>query len=100
MDNFVIVHIRTENGCDPKDGEYSTFLVSMLTALEINSEPSDVSLIEECIAEAIHEGKHLLPEDGLIEVRLRESGERQDVFFLKYFVVEDWEVIQVNKDDA
>jgi len=100
MNNYAIVHLRTEKGCDPAKGEYSLFLVSSLNPLIIGYHEAgtgDVSLIEECIDEAIDSESYALPEDGLTEIRLKETGERQDVFWVKFYEVEEWIVIMVNE---
>ena len=90
MDNRVAVDIQTESGCDPKKGEYSLSIVSMLQPLIVDDNVGDAQLIKECIEEAI--GEHPLPVEGLAQARLKETGEWEDVFWHKYYVVEEWEI--------
>lgn len=86
--NFVQVIIGTESGCRVADGEYSVFIIGLIGELDIHSYGGvdDVSLIKDCIVEHIREWA--LPEEGTTEVILKESGEWEDVFWNKYYVVE------------
>ena len=86
--NYVYVTLNTETGCDPQMGEYTLFITASLGGLDISSPGGvdDVSLIRECVENDIDFTK--LPEDGFAEIILKESGEREDMFWHKYYVVE------------
>lgn len=86
--NYVQVVVRTESGCSVADGEYTMHIASFIGALDIYSPggTDDVSLIASCIED--HIAKWDLPEEGGATVLLRESGEQEDVFWHKYYVVE------------
>jgi len=64
--NFVEVCIYTELGCDPSEGEYS--------------------MIKDCIENNFEEIE--LAKEGCTQVILKESGEWEDVFWHKYYVIE------------
>lgn len=86
--NYVQVLIHTESGCDPKDGEYWLEISGFVGCLDISSPGGvdDVSLIMECIENNMDFST--LPEEGTTEVTLRESGEWEDVFWHKYYIVD------------
>jgi hypothetical protein len=86
--NYVSVLIYTESGCYPEDGEYSLVISSFIGSLDINSPggTDDISLIDDCIKNEIDFPG--LPKDGVTEVVLKESGEWEDVFWHKYYIVE------------
>lgn len=85
---YVRVAITTESGCDATDGEYSLELTGFTGALDIDSPGGvdDISLIKEAIED--HVDFSSLPKEGITLVTLRESGEWEDVFWHKYYVVE------------
>ena len=74
-------------GCSKEEGEYSINLKSFSEPLDIGQigGVDDVSLAVDCIANNIDEID--LPEETLICVTLEESGEQEDVFWHKYYVV-------------
>lgn len=86
--NVVIVGIKTESGCKIEEGEYRIELVAINGALDITAPggTDDITLIKECIEENIE--KMNLPEDGYVDVLLKETGEREDVFWNRYYEVE------------
>ena len=86
--NYVQVFIITESGCDIEEGEYTLNLGSVIGGLDINAigGVDDISLIKDCIENNI--SSFLLPEEGTSEIILKESGEWEDVFWHKYYVVE------------
>jgi len=91
--NWVRVTINTESGCNPKDDEYSMFLVGLVGALDIHyvndrHGVSDISLIREAISNDFD--FDLLPKEGYAVIDLRESGEREDVYWNKYYVIEQY----------
>ena len=85
--NIVSVLIQTESGCNPLDGEYSAHIVSFIGMLDMTQVGGidDVSLIRECVDNAIMNNDIELCEEGFKEVRLIESGEWEDVFWHKYY---------------
>jgi len=92
--NIVQVFIHTETGRSPLEGEYSIHIGSVIGALDISSVGGvdDVSLIRECIIGRVIDDIDL-PEKGMAEIVLRESGEWEDGFWCKYYEVESAEVI-------
>lgn len=94
--NYVYVCIVTEDECSVEKGEYSLSITGITGALDISSigGVDDVSLIKECIESHISEMK--LPNDGTTVVVLKESGEWEDVFWHKYYVVERVAMVHSN----
>ena len=90
--NYVSVTVQTETGCNVSEGEYGIMLCSSSGYLDLHGTggptggSNDIDLIRECINE--HIGDYDLPEEGCTEFMLRESGEREDVFWHKYYVIE------------
>lgn len=86
--NYVQVFVNTESGCDPKGGEYTMSLGGFVGCLELSSPGGvdDISLIKEAIENDLDFDK--LPKEGCTEIVLRESGEWEDVFWHKYYVIE------------
>ena len=76
------ITIETECDCDVAEGEY-TVRVTHLLGNWLGED--DFSLIEEAVAEVIGELK--LPEEGHTTFIAYESGERQDVFWTKWFEI-------------
>lgn len=85
--NYVQLFIEIEEDCDPKKGEYDLFLNKSKTMLNLSAPGGvdDISLIKEAIENHI-DFKNLPPE-GTVEVILEESGEWEDVFWHKYYIV-------------
>ena len=85
--NTVEVTIGVESGCNPFDGEYSLHIAGFIGALDIGAVGGvdDVSLIKDCIENNLEELP--LPEEGHCSVTLEESGEWEDVFWHKYYIV-------------
>lgn len=86
--NIVQISIHTEMGCDPEEGEYSMFISGLIGALDLSApgNPYDIQLIKEAIEDDLDFDK--LPTEGSTEVILKESGEWEDVFWNKYYVIE------------
>ena len=75
-------------GCDPGEGEYTLHIAGFIGSLDIGA-PSgvdDVSLIQDCVEDNIPEIE--LPIEGVTELILKESGEWEDVFWHKYYVID------------
>lgn len=91
--NYVSVAIRTESGCDPKEDEYSMEISGFTGFLDISSPggTDDIELIKECIRNDFDFDS--LPEEGITEVILVESGEWEDVFWHKYYEIQRVAVI-------
>ena len=87
--NIVNVSIQTESGCDPLEGEYIAHITGFVGTLDITQVGGldDATLIKECIDNAIMCNDINLCEEGFEEVRLIESGEWEDVFWHKYYVI-------------
>ncbi len=86
--NYVSVYIGTESGCNPEEGEYTLHIGGFIGSLDIGA-PSgvdDVSLIQDCVEDNIPEIE--LPIEGVTELILKESGEWEDVFWHKYYVID------------
>jgi len=83
----VEVLLWLEKGCSKEDGEYSIHLKSFSEPLDLDQPGGvdDISLIMDCIANSIDEIELL--EETLTCVSLDESGEQEDVFWNKYYVV-------------
>jgi len=90
--NYIEVHIHVESGCNPKEGEYILHLASFNGSLDLSSHGGvdDISLIKECVEEIISDidFKKEEIEEGLLHLVLKESGEWEDVFWHKYYVLE------------
>lgn len=80
--NRFVVAIQTELGCSIEKDEYSVFIVKLLEGM-IGKE--DYDLVEECIAEVVD--RLPLPPEGWTEFEVYETGEREDVFWNKYYKV-------------
>ena len=95
----VAVWINTESGCNAAEGEYSLFLAQISEPLDLSAVGGndDISLIRECIADDLDFS--LLPEDGQTEIWLQESGEWEDVFWHKYYVIESVNVLDDHDDN-
>ncbi|WDG45679.1 hypothetical protein [Pseudomonas chlororaphis] len=76
------ITIETECGCDIEEGEY-TVRITHLLGNWLGED--DFSLIEEAVAEVIADLN--LPEEGHTTFIAFESGERQDVFWTKWFEI-------------
>lgn len=83
----VEVLLWLEKGCLKDEGEYSVHLKSFSEPLDLDQPGGvdDISLIMDCIANSLDEIE--LPEEVLTTVTLDESGEWEDVFWNKYYVV-------------
>jgi hypothetical protein len=78
--NIYEVAILTESGCSIAEGEYSIF-ITKITVGDIGAD--DFNLVEECIGDCIAELD--LPNEGFTAFTLIETGEREDVFWHKYY---------------
>lgn len=74
--------ITTESGCKVDEGEYSVSLVDMFDSW---LDEDDMSLILECVENEIAD--LVLPEEGQTPFIVYESGERDDVFWNKYYLL-------------
>ena len=84
--NYVNVVLGVKDGCNPEEGEYSFMITGFLGALDIHSigGVDDISLIKDCI-----ENEELdFPNNGELHIVLKETGEWEDVFWNKYYVVD------------
>ncbi len=84
--NYINLVLSVEDGCKPEEGEYSLIITNFLGYLDINQigGVDDISLIKECI-----ENEELeYPKNGELHIVLKESGEWEDVFWNKYYVVD------------
>ena len=71
-----------------KDGEYSLGITGILGSLDIDSPGGidDISLIKECIFDYVTGKKELI--SGVYIVDLVETGEYEDIFWNKYYKVD------------
>lgn len=86
---IVDVLIQTESGCNPLEGEYTASITGFVGALDITSPGGvdDATLIKNAVENAIMNNDIELCEEGFEEIRLIESGEWEDVFWHKYYVI-------------
>jgi hypothetical protein len=86
--NYVGVAVCIEADCDASQGEYSMHITGFIGGLDINSYGGvdDVSLIKEAADNFVLGGE--FSGDMVIDLVLKESGEWEDVFWHKYYVVE------------
>lgn len=86
--NYVGVSICIEKDCNVQEGEYSIAITGFIGGLDINSPGGvdDISLIKECVDEYILNSNY--SGDLVIDLILKESGEWEDVFWNKYYIVE------------
>lgn len=86
--NYVGVSVCIEADCDVKEGEYSVSINGLIGGLDISAPGGidDVSLIKECVDNYILGSNY--SGDIVIDLVLKESGEWEDVFWHKYYVVE------------
>lgn len=82
--NYVSVYIGLESGCDPKEGEYSLHLNSLIGVLDIGGD--DMSKVIECANEYVMETD--LPEEGSVQLILKESGEWEGYSWNKYYEID------------
>ena len=82
--NGAVIHAQVylDGGCTIEAGEYSIRFTGFSCPVEIE----DFDLVRKCIADRI-EDFGLKPET-YANVTLREDGEREDVFWNKYYLVE------------
>ena len=94
-----VVVLFCEEDCNAMEGEYSIHLTSMNQGLYLGTvgESDDPYLIRECITEKFDFTN--LPSWSLVEVNVVESGEWEDVFWNKYFVIESWKRIPLPGDE-
>jgi hypothetical protein len=76
------ITIETEAGCDIDEGEYGVRVTNLLGSW---LDSGDQGLIEDAVAEVV--GDLALPEEGHTTFIAYESGERDDVFWNKYFLI-------------
>ena len=84
--SYVNVVIAVEEGCNPAEGEYGIAITGFIGMLDLTctSGTDDVTLVKECI-----ENEELdFPKNGELHLILKESGEWEDVFWHKYYVIE------------
>lgn len=77
------VAVHTESGCNVKQGEYSVYITGIIAGFIGHD---DFYLVAECIAESLDDLS--LPEEGWTPVVVQETGEREDVFWHKYYEVD------------
>ncbi len=84
--NYVNVVIGVEDGCKPEEGEYSLIITNFLGYLDLTCDNGgdDITLIKECIENEDLE----YPKNGELHLVLKESGEWEDVFWNKYYIVD------------
>lgn len=90
--NKIICRMFVESGCNPLDGEYYLYMVSSSLPIDICSHGGvdDISLVKEVIENEI--SAWIIPKECCIEIYLKESGEWDDVFWNKYYIIEKYEI--------
>jgi hypothetical protein len=86
--NYVGVAVCVEDGCDVNQDEYSMHITSFIGSLDLRSPGGvdDISLIKEAVDSHVLEKQY--SGDMVIDLILKESGEWEDVFWNKYYVIE------------
>jgi hypothetical protein len=94
LKNYVFVRLTTEIGCKPSDGEYELVIIGFLGGLDISSNGGidDITLLKECVENEFDFNE--LPDEGFAEIILKESGEWEDVFWNKYYVIEKYSIFE------
>jgi hypothetical protein len=101
MKNLVRVQICYDKGCDLREKEYSIEVIGLVGTLNISDldekhGTGDASLIQEAVYEWLEPDK--LPDSQVVIVLdLKESGEWEDVFWHKYYVVDKSEIVDVDR---
>lgn len=73
--NRLKVFMGLESGCNVEEGEYDLFISEIMSGWFGDR---DFDLVAECISQAIYDGDIKgLPDAGVVEFILQESGERQ-----------------------
>lgn len=84
--NIVTVLLTRDENSNLDDGEYTINVVQVVGALCLNTPvETDADLIVQCIEEHINEIEWTF--DNWTEVRLIETGEREDNFWHKYYEI-------------
>lgn len=78
--NIYRVTVFTESGCDVDKGEYS---INIITIIQGEIAKEDFGLVEDCMAEVVGD----MPEEAVMEFTVTETGEREDVFWHKWYEV-------------
>lgn len=97
MRNQVKVTMFIESGCNPSEGEYSLEITQIIGSLDITAfgGVDDITLIKDAIEDNIDFSA--LPKEGFVEICLREDGEREDVFWNKYYVIAEIEKVDLEQ---
>ena len=93
--NYAQCHLITELGCDAIQGEYTLLLVGFLGTIDMTDTETgtdDICLIRDCIENELDFSK--LPEEGVTELILEETGEWEDVFWHKYYKIARFAVLR------
>lgn len=87
--NYAQALIQTESDYNPSIGEYSLSITGFTGSLDLSSSggTDDISLIKDAIEN--HVDFLSLPPEGWTEITLKESGEWDDVFWHKFYVIEN-----------
>lgn len=85
---YAQVIMTIESGCNVQDGEYSLKIVGLCGALciDVPGGVDDAHLITECIQD--HFDFNEAPAEGCVHFIVRESGEREDMSWHRYFEIE------------
>lgn len=87
----VIMSIYTEADSDPSSGEYGLTIDKIVSGhIDVMQ---DIKLLREAVANEVD--FKTLPDDGYTIVHLEESGEWEDVFWHKYFIVKNIERVSL-----
>jgi hypothetical protein len=84
MANLLRVAVTTESGCSFDKMEFSLWIYEIIQGC---IDDQDYGLAHECIVNEI-KGKDL-PEEGTTDFILEETGEWEDVFWHKYYVIKE-----------
>lgn len=102
MKNKVRVQVSYEKGCDLTEKEYSIEIIGFVGSLNISdidekNGVGDVALIQDAVYEWMTSQK--LPDAQVVIILdLVESGEQEDVFWHKYYVVEKYEITNLETE--
>lgn len=89
--NIVQLYVECEDGCTIERNEFSLDIAQFIGSLSIddNGGCDDVSLIKECCSDYLYTHKEYFDMEPAFTATLtiEESGEWEDVFWHKYYVV-------------
>jgi len=90
MKTRIRIMMDVESGCDPSKGEYTLFLQGFCGSIKLDDRHSDIELAKDCIANDFPFSA--LPDECFVDIDLIEDGEREDVFYNKYYRIDSYSI--------